>query len=137
MKDEDEALDRKTIAEMLESFKKHLWGNDQPMLFAVAVVEEMLLEIQRQQTVMRASADELHRHWDTHTDCDTVSLPQLQNLAASLTGERKGFYAQYLSPPEYHEFVLRQSSFDTFAKSMEHKEVTENEQEGTEQEPTD
>ena len=42
----------KTIDEMMDSFKKHLWSDDKPMEFAIAVAEEMLLEIQRQQTIM-------------------------------------------------------------------------------------
>ena len=109
----------KTIEEMMDSFKKHLWSDDKPMEFAAAVAEEMLLEIQRQQTVMKAAADEIRRHWQVHAAADDVSPQQVQNLMASLLSERKGFYAQYLSPEEYKEFVLRQSSFESFAKNTD------------------
>ena len=107
----------KTIEEMMDSFKKHLWSDDKPMEFSIAVAEEMLLEIQRQQTIMKAAADEIRRHWQVHVAAEDVSTEQVQNLMASLLSERKGFYAQYLSPEEYKEFVLRQSSFESFAKS--------------------
>lgn len=108
----------KTIEEMMDSFKKHLWSDDKPMEFAIAVAEEMLLEIQRQQTVMKAAADEIRRHWEVHTTAEDVSPQQVQNLMASLLSQRNGFYAQYLSPEEYKEFVLRQSSFESFAKGI-------------------
>lgn len=110
-----EIKDRKTVGEQLESFKKHLWSHGQPMEFATDVVEELLLEIQRQQTIMRASADELQRHWGVHLADEGITEQQLKNLLLSLSGARRGFYAQYLSPSEYHEFVLRQSSFETIA----------------------
>ena len=121
-----EVKDRKTIAEQLASFKKPLWANDRPMDFATDVVEEMLLEIQRQQTVMRASADELRRQWKAHLSDESITEAQLQNLLFSLSGARRGFYAQYLSPSEYHEFVLRQSSFETIAMMEEGNEEKEN-----------
>ena len=134
MSEEQSGESKKTIIEMMDSFKKHLWSSDKPMEFATDVVEEMLLEIQRQQTVMRAAADEIRRHWAVHSESEGVSLHQLQNLVASLTGQRKGFYAQYLSPIEYHEFVLRQSSFDSFVQGMAATEgvVSGAEKEGSE-----
>ena len=110
--------DRKTIHEQLESFKKHMWSNEKPLDFATDVVEEMLLEIQRQWTVMRAGLDEIDRHWETHKQGEDMSNGQLVNLMDNLGGKRRGFYAQYLSQNEYREFIARQTNFEAFAKAQ-------------------
>ena len=110
--------DRKTIHEQLESFKKHMWSNEKPLDFANDVVEEMLLEIQRQWTVMRAGLDEIDRHWETHKQGEDMSNGQLVNLMDNLGGKRRGFYAQYLSQNEYREFIARQTNFEAFAKAQ-------------------
>ena len=112
-------MSKLTIQEQLDSFKKHLWSNEQPMEFAAAVVEELLLEVQRQQTVMRASKEELSRHWQTHVGSEDINAQQLTNLVESLSSKRKGFYAQYLGEAEYREFIARQTNFETFAKIMQ------------------
>jgi len=111
--------EKKTIHEQLESFKKHLWSNEKPMEFAVDVVEELLLEIQRQQTIMRAGLDEIDRHWDIHRTDDVTNNKQLVGLMDNLGGRRRGFYAQYLSQNEYREFVARQTNFEAFAKAQQ------------------
>tara|TARA_R100000152_G_C6582053_1_gene45562 strand:+ start:17 stop:412 length:396 start_codon:yes stop_codon:yes gene_type:complete len=110
--------ERKTIHEQLESFKKHLWSSEKPMDFATDVVEEMLLEIQRQWTIMRAGLDEIDRHWETHKQGEDMSNGQLVNLMDNLGGKRRGFYAQYLSQNEYREFIARQTNFEAFAKAQ-------------------
>ncbi len=117
--------EKKTIHEQLESFKKFLWSDEQPMEFATNVVEELLLEVQRQQTVMRAGLDEIDQHWESHRRKEPADEAQLLNLMESLGSNRRGFYAQYLSPNEYHEFILRQSNFEAFAKAHEHGEKVE------------
>ena len=111
--------ERKTIHEQLENFKKYLWSNEKPMDFATNVVEELLLEIQRQQTIMRAGLDEIDRHWTTHTEGENMNDGQLYNLMENLRGNRRGFYSQYLSPNEYREFIARQTNFEAFAKAQE------------------
>ena len=111
--------ERKTIHEQLESFRKHLWSNEKPMDFATNVVEELLLEIQRQQTIMRAGLDEIDRHWTTHTEGENMNDGQLYNLMENLRGNRRGFYSQYLSPNEYREFIARQTNFEAFARAQE------------------
>ena len=110
--------ERKTIHEQLESFKKHLWSSEKPLDFATDVVEEMLLEIQRQWTIMRAGLDEIDRHWETHKQGEDMSSGQLVNLMDNLGGKRRGFYAQYLSQNEYREFIARQTNFEAFAKAQ-------------------
>ena len=106
-----------TIEEQLNSFQKHLWSHDKPMDFATDVVRELLLEIQRQRTVMRASHDEIATHAEAHLNHWVQSgngQESFNNLMSSLSGERNGFYAQFLSQEEYAEFIRRQSSFDIF-----------------------
>lgn len=106
-----------TIQEHMDSFKKHLWGDEKPMDFASDVVEELLLEIQRQRTVMRAALDEIDRMWETHLKVasETGEQSQLVNLMDSLGDRRRGFYAQYLSPEEYSEFIRRSTNMDLIA----------------------
>lgn len=110
-----------TIEEHMNSFKKHLWGNTKPMDFASDVVEELLLEIQRQRTVMRAALDEIDRFWKVHEELAEKNEERVQliNLMESLNSQRKGFYAQYLSPDEYSEFIKRSTSMDVIAKLEE------------------
>ena len=106
-----------TIEEQLNSFQKHLWSNEKPMDFAADVVRELLLEIQRQRTVMMAAHDEISLHSQTHANHwakHGVGTQNFNNLMESLASRRNGFYAQFLSPEEYHEFIRRQSSFDVF-----------------------
>lgn len=91
------------------------------MDFASDVVEELLLEIQRQRTVMRAALDEIDRFWKVHEELaeKNEERVQLVNLMESLNSQRKGFYAQYLSPDEYSEFIKRSTSMDVIAKLEE------------------
>jgi hypothetical protein len=106
-----------TIEEQLESFKKHLWSHSQPMEFASAVVEELLMEVQRQRTVMRAGFDEIRSQIHVHQS--SKEHGELQNLMSSLSAERKGFYAQYLSVAEYNEVVRRRTDLDAMARRIE------------------
>lgn len=111
-----------TIHEHMENFKKHLWSSENPMEFSTQVVEELLLEVQRIRTVMRAGLDELDRHWETHKTA-AISLEGderlLINLMDSLGSRRKGFYPQYLTPEEYQEFISRQVNLNNIAKIYE------------------
>jgi hypothetical protein len=125
--------EKKTIHEQLESFKKHLWSNETPMEFATDVVEELLLEIQRQHTIMRAGLDEIDRHWDIHRHKDgDGNNKQLVGLMDNLGGRRRGFYAQYLSQNEYREFIARQTNFEAFAMAQAAAFETEAQQDGEE-----
>ena len=110
-----------TIEEHMSSFKKHLWGHTQPMEFASDVTEELLLEIQRQRTVMKAALDEIDRLWKVHEELATKNEERLQlvNLMESLNSQRKGFYPQYLSQNEYAEFIKRNTDMGTIAKLEE------------------
>jgi len=108
-------MSQMTIDEQLNSFKKHMWSHTQPMEFASAVVEELLMEVQRQRTVMRAAMDEIATN--VHHQPDNAD--ELQKLMASLASERKGFYAQYLSVAEYDEFVKRRTDLGAMAKRIE------------------
>ena len=110
-----------TIEEHMNSFKKHLWGNTQPMEFASDVVEELLLEIQRQRTVMKAALDEIDRFWNVHEELAVKNEERVQlvNLMESLNSQRKGFYAQYLSSDEYAEFIKRSTDMGMIAKLEE------------------
>ena len=106
-----------TIEDQLNSFQKHLWSHEKPMDFATDVVRELLLEIQRQRTVMKASHDEIATHVEVHQKHWAQAgngQESFNNLMNSLTGKRNGFYAQFLSQEEYAEFIRRQSSFDVF-----------------------
>lgn len=110
-----------TIEEHMNSFKKHMWSNTQPLEFASDVTEELLLEIQRQRTVMRAALDEIDRFWKVHEELATKNDERLQlvNLMESLNSQRKGFYPQYLSPDEYAEFIKRNTDMGMIAKLEE------------------
>ena len=118
-----EQNEKMTIAEHMDSFKKHMWSNEKPMDFASDVVEELLLEIQRQKTVMRAALDEIDRLWETHHELASKNegVTQLVNLMDSLGDRRNGFYAQYLTPREYQEFILRNTNLDLIAKMEAYK----------------
>lgn len=113
-----------TIEEHMESFKKHLWSHGLPMQFATDVVEELLLEIQRQRTVMRAAVDELDEFWEVHRQAAEKNerVPQLVNLMHSLNNKRKGFYAQYLSQAEYREFIHRSTNMENISKQNQETE---------------
>ena len=110
-------MSKKTIEEQMGSFKKMLWANDKPLEFASAV-EEMLMEIQRQQTVMRAGHEQILDHIEVHRQTGAMNPEQLGNLLLSLKSERKGFYPQYLTMIEYREFIGRQTSLEGIAKAM-------------------
>ena len=109
--------DTSTIAQQLSSFKKHLWSSQQPLDFSSDVVFELLMEIQRQKTVMLAALDEVDRMWVAHEKLaeENGDIKQLVNLMDSLRGIRKGFYPQYLSPSEYEEFIKRSTSLEMIA----------------------
>ena len=110
----------KTIDEQIESFKKYLWSHTKPMDFAATVVEELLMEIQRQRTVMRAGLEEIQQHMQAHQSTRIQDNKDgFDNLMKSLKSERKGFYPQYLSVAEYDEMVRRRVDFDGMAQRIE------------------
>lgn len=80
--------DTSTIAQQLSSFKKHLWSSQQPLDFSSDVVFELLMEIQRQRTVMLAALDEVDRMWAAHEKLaeENGDIKQLVNLMDSLRG---------------------------------------------------
>lgn len=67
---------------------------------------------------MRAAHEEVISRMATNGEVH----PQFQNLMHSLLNQRNGFYAQYLSPEEYTEFIRRQSSFDVFEQMLNGEE---------------
>mgnify|MGYP003952976025 CR=1 FL=1 len=96
----------KTIQEHMDSFQKQMWGHSKPLEFCVEVVQELLSEIQRQRTVMRAGLEELDKHWtDVSKDAAGSKYDELITLMDNLGSKRQGFYPQYLSIEEHEEFV--------------------------------
>ena len=72
--------DKLTIEEQMASFKKHLWSNNKPLEFASAVVEEMLLEIQRQKTVMEAAHEQIASERSNVREVTGMSPQQYNNF---------------------------------------------------------
>ena len=113
----------KTIKEHMDSFQKQMWSHPKPLEFCVEVVAELLTEIQRQRTVMRAGLEELDRHWDTVSEGAVDSeYDDLFALMEELGTKRNGFYPQYLSPEEYEEFIKNVRSSVDFANFANEEE---------------
>ena len=106
-----------TIEEQMENFKNHLWKNTKPLDFAAAVVEEMLLEIQRQQTVMACAHAQMTSEGSNVRESTSMSFSQYKNLLESLKSERKGIYPQYLSMQQYDEYIKKSTDFATIARA--------------------
>ena len=113
----------KTIKENMDAFQKQMWSDPKPIEFRVRVVEELLLEVQRQRTVMRAALEEIDAHWETHTrDAKGGLLPganDLVDLMDNLGYRQNGMYPKFLSPEAYEEYLGRLHSELDFAKIAE------------------
>mgnify|MGYP001490513455 CR=1 FL=1 len=115
----------KTIKENMDAFQKQMWSHEKPLEFSVQVVEELLLEVQRQRTVMRAALEEIDAHWEQHStnsfgEPATAEEHQwLVNLMDNLGYRQNGMYPKFLSPEAYEEYLGRLHNELDFAKIAE------------------
>jgi len=118
----------KTIKENMDAFQKQMWSHEKPLEFCVAVVNDLLLEIQRQRTVMRAALEEIDAHWEVHStnsvgDPATAEEHQwLVGLMDNLGYRQSGMYPKFLSPEAYEEYLARlhtELDFSRFAEGEE------------------
>lgn len=65
------------VSKELESFQKQMWSNDQPLAYAVTVVERLLLENKRMMTVMLEALHEIDGNLDAHLKEDNSELFRL------------------------------------------------------------
>ena len=119
----------KTIKEHMDTFQKQMCSHPKPLEMWVGVVEELLREIQRQRTVMRAGLEELDKHWAVVSDTTDVAVyDELVTLMDNLGSKRKGFYPQYLLPEEYEEFIEGVRSAVDFSNLAEEEAATDGEE---------
>lgn len=77
----------------LEEFQKRMWSNDQPLVYAVSVVERLLHENKRMRTVMLQALREIDDNLDAHTKEDNSELFRLLD---NLCLKRQDVYDAYL-----------------------------------------
>lgn len=65
------------VSKELESFKKQMWSNDQPLVYAITIVERLLLENKRMRTVMLEALHEIDVNLDAHLSEDNSELFRL------------------------------------------------------------
>jgi len=108
-----------TIEDRMTQFQKNLWAKDKPIDYCVETVEEMLVELQRVQTVMIEAICQINILWEEHRSAseEQDTLDQLYNLMHCLHGNTHGIYLQHLTPEEREEYTERIKNKTAFPDS--------------------
>ena len=82
------------VKEELDTFQKNMWSNEKPLIYAITVVERLLLENKRMRTVMLEALHEIDSNLDAHLSEDNVALFRLLD---NLCLKERDLYDKHLS----------------------------------------
>jgi hypothetical protein len=101
----------KSIEEFLATFQKKMWSSDKPIVMCLDLIEQLLLEQVRMQTVMRES----HKIISSLSDVGKYPDVKLDYLMNGLSGLEPAIFFEHLSEvqrQEYGQYLKKQVTFE-------------------------